>query len=68
MFCPFSTDVIPIQINGKRKDEISVAQDVSEETIKKLILKKEIVKKALLKSSLKRLIYVPKRIVNLVIK
>ena len=60
--------IIPIQINGKRKDEISVARDVSEEALKNMILKKETVRKALVKSNLKRLVYVPKRIVNLVIK
>jgi leucyl-tRNA synthetase len=62
------TLVIPIQINGKRKTEISVPSNISDENIKRLALKEAIVKKALLNSQLKRFIYVPKRIVNVVIK
>ena len=58
---------LPIQINGKRKTEILVAPDVNETTLKQLVLKEKVIKKALLNSDIKRFIYVPKRIVNLVI-
>ncbi len=58
---------VPIQINGKRKSEISVAADLSEELLKELVLEEKIIKKALSNSKVKRFIYVPKRIVNLVI-
>ena len=61
------TIILPIQINGKRKMEISVAPDLSEEDLKTLVLEDEIIKKAILNSKLKRFIYVPKRIVNIVI-
>ena len=61
------TIILPIQINGKRKTEISVAPDLSEEDLKVLVLKEEIIKKAMLNTELKRFIYVPKRIVNIVI-
>ena len=59
--------ILPIQINGKRKTEISVAPDLSEEALKDLVLEEEIIKKSMLNNELKRFIYVPKRIVNIVI-
>jgi leucyl-tRNA synthetase len=59
--------VLPIQINGKRKTEISVAPDLTEDALKDLVLEEEIIKKAMLNADLKRFIYVPKRIVNIVI-
>ena len=59
--------ILPIQINGKRKAEISVAPDLTEEALKELILEEKVVKKALFGSDIKRFIYVPKRIVNIVI-
>ena len=58
---------IPIQINGKRKTEISVVPDLTEEALKELVLKNRIIKKALINSNVKRFIYVPRRIVNIVI-
>ena len=61
------TIILPIQINGRRKTEISVAPDLSEESLKHLVLEEEIIKKAMLNTELKRFIYVPKRIVNIVI-
>ena len=61
------TITLPIQINGKRKTEISVASDLTEEALKELVLEESIIKNALQNSDLKRFIYVPKRIINLVI-
>jgi leucyl-tRNA synthetase len=61
------TITLPIQINGKRKTEISVAPDITETALKETVLNERIVKKALINSNIKRFIYVPKRIVNLVI-
>ncbi len=61
------TITLPIQINGKRKTEISVSPDLKEEMLKELVLKEKIIKKALMNSNIKRFIYVPRRIVNLVI-
>ena len=55
------TIILPIQINGKRKTEISVTPDLSEED-PNLVLEEEIIKKAILNTELKRFIYVPKRI------
>ena len=41
--------------------------DLSEEDLKTLVLEEEIIKRAILNTELKRFIYVPKRIVNIVI-
>ena len=57
---------LPIQINGKRKLKF-ITPDLTEEALKDLVLNEEIVKKAMLNTNLKRFIYVPKRIVNIVI-
>jgi len=59
---------LPIQINGKRKAEISVSPNLTEEALKELVLEEKVIKKAISNSDIKRFIYVPKRIVNLVIK
>ena len=59
--------ILPIQINGKRKTEISVAPDITEAALKEIVFNDGIVKKALTNANIKRFIYVAKRIVNLVI-
>ena len=61
------TVTLPIQINGKRRDEISVPKDMPKEEVEKLVLETDAVKKALDGGSPKKLIVVPGRIVNVVI-
>lgn len=61
------TVTLPIQINGKRRAEISVAKDASKEDIEKLALSNDAVVKALAGGSPKKLIVVPGRIINVVI-
>ena len=58
---------LPIQINGKRRAEISVPKDMSKEEVEKLALAQEAVVKALDGAQPKKLIVVPGRIVNVVI-
>ena len=60
------TIILPIQINGKRKTEISVSPDLTEEDLKNLVFEDEIIKKIMLNTDLKRFIYVPRKIVNIV--
>ena len=60
------TIILPIQINGKRKTEISVSPDLTEEDLKDLVFEDEIIKKIMLNTDLKRFIYVPRKIVNIV--
>jgi leucyl-tRNA synthetase len=57
---------LSIQINGKYRSKINVSKDIDEETLKDLVLKDENVKKHLLGQELKKFVYVPGRIVNIV--
>ncbi len=58
---------LPIQINGKRKSEITVAKDLAKEEVEKLVLADNAVQKALEGGTPKKLIVVPGRIVNVVL-
>lgn len=61
------TVTMPIQINGKRRAEISVAKDMPKEEVEKLALANDAVIKVLAGNSPKKLIVVPGRIINVVI-
>ena len=61
------TVILPIQINGKRRAEISVPKDMSPAEVEKLVLADETVIKVLGGLLPKKLIVVPGRIVNVVI-
>ena len=61
------TIVMPIQINGKRRSEISVPKDLSKSEVEKLALADKSVIKALDGNAPKKLIVVPGRIINVVI-
>ena len=61
------TVTLPIQINGKRRDEITVPKDLDKAEVEKLVLDRDAVQKALAGGQPKKLIVVPGRIVNVVI-
>ena len=58
--------IIPIQINGKKRAEILVDENIDEHEIKKLTMAQKNVKK-FISSEPKKIIFIPKRIVNIVI-
>jgi len=58
---------LPIQINGKRRDEITVPKDMGKDELELLVLANNAVIKALNGAIPKKLIIVPGRIVNVVI-
>ncbi|MGR3344019.1 MAG: class I tRNA ligase family protein, partial [Paracoccaceae bacterium] len=62
-----ATIVLPIQVNGKRRSEITVPKDMPTEEVEKLALADDAVRKALAGAAPKRLIVVPGRIINVVI-
>ncbi|TBX16092.1 leucine--tRNA ligase [Nioella sediminis] len=62
-----NTVTLPIQINGKRRSEITVAKDMAKEEVEKIALADDAVVKALAGGQPKKLIVVPGRIVNVVI-
>ena len=61
------TVTLPIQINGKRRSEISVSKDASKEEVEAIALADQAVVKALAGGQPKKLIVVPGRIVNVVV-
>lgn len=60
--------VLPVQVNGKKRGEISVPKDADEAIIKEMALNEAGVRKFIDGQELKKTIIVPGRIVNLVVK
>ena len=58
---------LPIQINGKKRSDVTVPRDMPASEVEKLVLADETVIKVLAGQSPKKLIVVPGRIVNVVI-
>ena len=61
------TVTLPIQVNGKRRSEITVPKDLGVAEVEKLVLADDAVARALAGAPPKKLIVVPGRIVNVVI-
>jgi len=61
------TVVLPIQINGKRRAEISVPKDMPAAEVEKIALADEAVVKFLAGQPVKKIIVVPGRIINVVV-
>jgi len=57
---------IVIQVNGKLRDRLSLPADVREEDVKEKALKQEKVQKYLDGKSVRKVIYVPKKLLNIV--
>ncbi len=60
------TVTLPIQVNGKRRGEITVAKDLDKAEVEKLALAHEAVQRVLEGAAPKKVIVVPGRIVNVV--
>ncbi|NOX41814.1 MAG: leucine--tRNA ligase [Alphaproteobacteria bacterium] len=58
---------LPIQVNGKRRSEITVSKTMPKEEVEKLVLADQAVLKYLAGQPVKKLIVVPGRIVNVVV-
>lgn len=56
-----------IQVNGKLRDQIEAALDTSEDEIKRIVLEREKVKKWLTGKEIKKIIFVPGKLINLVV-
>jgi leucyl-tRNA synthetase len=61
------TIVIAVQVNGKRRDELSIRRDASTGDIEAAALKLDGVIRALEGRTPKKIIVVPQRIVNVVV-
>ncbi|MGD1869970.1 MAG: leucine--tRNA ligase [Neomegalonema sp.] len=61
------TIVLPVQVNGKKRTEISVNADADADDVRKIVLEDPTVRKHLDGAEPKRVVVVPKRIVNVVL-
>jgi leucyl-tRNA synthetase len=61
-----STITLPVQINGKKRADVTVARDAGKDEIETAVLALDAVQKALDGKSPKKVIVVPQRIVNVV--
>ena len=59
--------VLPIQINGKKRDELTISRQADNATIEQAVLALESVKAALEGKAPKKIVIVPQRIVNVVV-
>ncbi|BBL53926.1 leucine--tRNA ligase [Bartonella quintana] len=58
---------LPVQINGKKRGEVTVAATASEAMIEEAVLALDFVQAHLVEKSIKKMIIVPQRIVNVVL-
>jgi leucyl-tRNA synthetase len=60
------TITLPVQVNGKKRAEVTVARDATSQDIEAAVLALDAVKRALDGKAPKKVIVVPQRIVNVV--
>jgi leucyl-tRNA synthetase len=68
VLCGENTVKIVLQVNGKRRDEIEAEKDSDKATLEKRALENEQVSKFIEGKSVERVIVVPNRLVNIVVK
>ena len=56
-----------IQINGKVRDKVEVGSGISKDKAKKLTLEREKVKQGLLGKKIQKIVFVPNKLINIVI-
>jgi leucyl-tRNA synthetase len=61
------TITLPVQVNGKRRAELTIASDASQADIERATLALDAVKRALAGKPPRKVVVVPKRIVNVVV-
>jgi leucyl-tRNA synthetase len=58
----------PVSINGKKRTEISIDLNISEEDLRKIVLENSTIQKWIEGNSFERIIYKPKQMINIVVK
>ena len=58
---------IPVQVNGKVRSRITVASDVTDEALRELALADDATRKAIAGKTVRNVVIVPKRLVNVVV-
>jgi leucyl-tRNA synthetase len=56
-----------IQVNGKVRDKVEVEASISEEKAKELALSREKIKKWIKGKEIKKVIFVPRKLINIVV-
>ena len=59
--------VLPVQINGKKRADLTIGRDADQTSVEKAVLALESVQAALAGRQPKKIIIVPQRIVNVVV-
>ena len=57
-----------VQIDGKTKQIIDIKSDNDEESVKKIVMENEKIKRIINDKKIKRIIFVPNKILNIVLK
>jgi leucyl-tRNA synthetase len=57
-----------IQINGKKRDILSVKKDINENELLKMVNSNEKIKNFILNKKIMKKIFVPNKIINLIVK
>ena len=60
------TITIPVQVNGKRRDELTIARDADQQAVERAALELAAVQRAIGDKPVRKVIVVPRRIVNVV--
>jgi leucyl-tRNA synthetase len=63
-----NTITLPLQVNGKRRSELNIPKDMPKDEIEKLALADEAVQRSIGDATVRKIIVVPGRIVNIVAK
>jgi leucyl-tRNA synthetase len=60
------TVTLPVQVNGKKRADVTVARDADQATVEAAVLSLDAVQKAMEGKTARKIIVVPQRIVNVV--
>jgi leucyl-tRNA synthetase len=63
-----STFNYPVSVNGKKRTEINIDLNITEDDLKKIVLENSIVQKWIEGNSFERIIYKPRQMINVVVK
>jgi len=59
--------ILVIQVNGKMRDKIMVSKKIDRSQIEKLALGREAIKKYIANKEIKKIVFVPDKLINIVI-
>ena len=63
-----STFTYPVSVNGKKRTEINIDLNITEDDLKKIVLENSTIQKWIEGNSFERIIYKPRQMINVVVK